>query len=106
VSVVELSVGAAIYFPPQEYRERDWLQEGVDPPLCILDIFNHLPQLACRHEADAPLGIFHLVESLPTKAVEHPLEQEHLPTRGKMSGRQASGSNRGEWCAARRWISL
>jgi len=49
VSVVELSMGAATYCPPRVYREREWLQEGADPPLGILGIFNHLPQLACRH---------------------------------------------------------
>jgi hypothetical protein len=43
VSVVELRAGAAAYLPLRALRERELLQEGADPLLGILGVFNHLP---------------------------------------------------------------
>jgi hypothetical protein len=91
VSVVELRAGAAAYLPLRNWRERELLQEGADPLLGLLAVFNHLPagmrvvvQLA-------------LLPASPTwshayrrKAVEHPLEPERLRTRRELGG-QSSG---------------
>jgi hypothetical protein len=92
VSVVELLAGAAAYLPLRAFREREWQQEGADPLLGILGVFNHLlPQMRVVSQLA-------LLPASPTwsspylrKAVEHPLEQEHLRARLEMSGRQASG---------------
>lgn len=43
ISVVELCAGAASYLPLHGWRERQLLQEGADPLLGILGVFNHLP---------------------------------------------------------------
>src|SRR5512135_2444473 len=43
VSAIELRAGAAAYLPLRIYRERAFLQEGADPLLGILGVFNHLP---------------------------------------------------------------
>ena len=43
VSAVELRAGAAAYLPLRAFRERELLQEGADPLLGILGVFNHLP---------------------------------------------------------------
>src|SRR3989440_12050455 len=92
VSVVELCAGAAVYLPLRAFREREWQQEGADPLLGILGVFNHL---SSHMRVVTQLA---LLPASPTwsrpylrKAVEHPLEQEHLRTRLDMSGRQASG---------------
>ena len=92
VSVVELCAGAAAYLPLRAFREREWQQEGADPLLGILGVFNHLPP---QMRVVTQLA---LLPASPTwsspylrKAVEHPLEQEHLRARRDMSGRQASG---------------
>ncbi len=92
VSVVELCAGAAAYLPLRAFREREWQQEGADPLLGILGVFNHL---SSHMRVVAQLA---LLSASPTwsspylrKAVEHPLEQEHLRARSVLSGRQASG---------------
>jgi hypothetical protein len=92
VSVVELSAGAAAYLPLRAFREREWQQEGADPLLGILGVFNHLPP---QMRVVSQLA---LLPASPTwsspylrKAVEHPLEQEHLRARLELSGRGASG---------------
>src|ERR1700694_273973 len=89
---VELCAGAAPSLPPRAFREREWQQEGADPLLGILGVFNHLPP---QMRIVTQLA---LLPASPTwsspylrKAVEHPLEQEHLRARLDMSGRQASG---------------
>ncbi len=92
VSVVELCAGAAAYLPLRAFREREWQHEGADPLLGILGVFNHLtPHMRVVSQLA-------LLPASPTwsspylrKAVEHPLEQEHLRARYDMSGRQASG---------------
>jgi hypothetical protein len=43
VAAIELRAGAAAYLPLRIYRERAFLQEGADPLLGILGVFNHLP---------------------------------------------------------------
>ena len=92
VSVMELSAGAAAYLPLRAFREREWQHEGADPLLGILGVFNHLPS---QMRVVTQLA---LLPASPTwsspylrKAVEHPLEQEHLRARLDLSGRQASG---------------
>jgi hypothetical protein len=92
VSVVELSAGAAAYLPLRAFREREWLQEGADPLLGILSVFNHLPpdlrvvtQLALMPASPTWSSAYR------RKSVEHPLEQERLRARREMSGTQASG---------------
>jgi hypothetical protein len=92
VSVVELCAGAAAYLPLRAFGEREWQQEGADPLLGILGVFNHLPS---HMRVVTQLA---LLPASPTwsspylrKAVEHPLEQEHLRTRLDLSGRGASG---------------
>src|SRR6266702_2316275 len=79
VSSVELRAGAAVYLPLRAFRERELLQEGADPLLGILGVFNHLPahMRVVTHLA--------LIPASPTwsrahrrKSVEHPLEQERL----------------------------
>src|SRR5207302_1055954 len=89
---IELCPGAAAYLPLRAFREREWQQEGADPLLGILGVFNHLP---LRMRVVTQLA---LLPASPTwsspylrKAVEHPLEQEHLRTRLDLSGRQTSG---------------
>src|ERR1700694_3153969 len=89
---VELCAGAAAYLPLRAFREREWQQEGADPLLGILGVFNHLPP---QMRVVTQLA---LLPASPTwsspylrKAVEHPLEQEHLRARSVLSGRQASG---------------
>jgi len=92
VSVDELCAGAAAYLPLRAFREREWQQEGADPLLGILGVFNHLPP---HMRVVTQLA---LLPATPTwsrpylrKAVEHPLEQEHLRARLDMSGGQAGG---------------
>jgi hypothetical protein len=92
VSVMELSAGAAAYLPLRSFREREWQQEGADPLLGILGVFNHLPP---QMRVVTQLA---LMPASPTwsspylrKAVEHPLEQEHLRARLDMGGRQTGG---------------
>src|SRR6266487_602858 len=90
-SVVELRPGAAAYLPLRALRERELLQEGADPLLGILGVFNHLP-------SDMRLVTqLALIPASPTwsriyrrKSVEHPLEQERLRARREMSSTQAS----------------
>ena len=91
-TVVELSAGAAAYLPLRAFREREWQQEGADPLLGILGVFNHLP-LQMRVVTQLALLPASPTWSSPylRKAVEHPLEQEYLRTRSGLSGRQASG---------------
>jgi hypothetical protein len=91
VSVVELRAGAAAYLPLRNWRERELLQEGADPLLGLLAVFNHLP---AQLRAVTQLA---LLPASPTwsqayrrKSVEHPLEPERLRMRREMSG-QASG---------------
>src|SRR5258708_16606208 len=43
LSVIELRAGAAAYLPLRPFRERESQQEGADPLLGILGVFNHLP---------------------------------------------------------------
>jgi hypothetical protein len=92
VSAVELRAGAAAYLPLRALRERELLQEGSDPLLGILGVFNHLP---AHMRVVAQLA---LIPVSPTwsrayrrKSVEHPLEQEHLRQRREWSGAQGSG---------------
>ena len=92
VSVVELCAGAAAYLPLRAFGEREWQQEGADPLLGILGVFNHLPP---QMRVVTQLA---LLPASPTwsspylrKAVEDPLEQEHLRARSVLSGRGASG---------------
>ena len=91
VSVVELRAGAAPYLPLRTWKERDLLQEGADPLLGLLAVFNHLPP---QMRVVAQLA---LLPASPTwsqayrrKAVEHPLEPERLRTRSEMGG-QSNG---------------
>jgi len=91
VSVVELRAGAAAYLPLRNWRERELLQEGADPLLGVLAVFNHLPT---QMRVVAQLA---LLPASPTwsqayrrKAVEHPLEPERLRTRRELGG-QSSG---------------
>jgi len=92
VSAVELCAGAAVYLPLRALRERELLQEGADPLLGILGVFNHLP---------AHMRVVTQLALLPAppawsqpyrrKSVEHPLEQEHLRARRELRGAQGSG---------------
>ena len=50
VSAVELRAGAAAYLPLRAFRERELLQEGADPLLGILGVFNHLPVSHARRD--------------------------------------------------------
>ncbi|HVB23420.1 MAG TPA: hypothetical protein VNG51_15885 [Ktedonobacteraceae bacterium] len=86
VSVVELRAGAAAYLPLRNWRERELLQEGADPLLGVLAVFNHLPT---QMRVVAQLA---LLPASPTwsqayrrKAMEHPLEPERLRARREMS---------------------
>jgi hypothetical protein len=90
VSVVELHPGAAAYLPLRAVREHELQQEGADPLLGILGVFNHVPphmrvvtQLALL-PAPATWS-----SAYRRKSVEHPLEQEHLRNRRELSGNQA-----------------
>ena len=92
VSVVELRAGAAAYLPLRAFRERELLQEGADPLLGIMGVFNHLP---VHMRVVTQLA---LIPASPTwshayrrKSVEHPLEQERLRARRELSAVQASG---------------
>ena len=92
VSAVELRAGAAAYLPLRVFRERELLQEGADPLLGILGVFNHLP---AHMRVVTQLA---LIPASPTwsrpyrrKSVEHPLEQERLRTRREFSTVQANG---------------
>jgi hypothetical protein len=91
VSVVELHPGAAAYLPLRAVRERELQQEGADPLLGIMGVFNHLPP---RLRVVTQLA---LIPASPTwsrayrrKSVEHPLEQERMQSRREMSGTQMS----------------
>jgi hypothetical protein len=91
-SAVELRAGAAAYLPLRAFRERELLQEGADPLLGIMGVFNHLPP---HLRVVAQLA---LIPAPPTwsrtyrrKSVEHPLEQERLCARSELSGVQANG---------------
>ena len=92
VSAVELRAGAAAYLPLRAFRERELLQEGADPLLGILGVFNHLP---AHMRVVTQLA---LIPASPTwsrayrrKSVEHPLEQERLRARREFSTVQANG---------------
>src|SRR6266849_623083 len=92
VSAVELRAGAAAYLPLRTFRERELLQEGADPLLGILGVFNHLP---VHMRVVTQLA---LIPAPPTwsrpyrrKSVEHPLEQERQSARREMSNVQATG---------------
>ena len=92
VSAVELRAGAAAYLPLRAFRERELLQEGADPLLGILGVFNHLPS---HMRVVTQLA---LIPASPTwsrayrrKSVEHPLEQERLRARREFSTVQANG---------------
>ena len=92
VSAVELRAGAAAYLPLRAFRERELLQEGADPLLGILGVFNHLP---AHMRVVTQLA---LIPASPTwsrtyrrKSVEHPLEQERLRARRELSTVQANG---------------
>ena len=92
VSAVELRAGAAAYLPLRAFRERELLQEGADPLLGILGVFNHLPS---HMRVVTQLA---LIPASPTwsrnyrrKSVEHPLEQERLRARREFSTAQANG---------------
>src|SRR5579864_5473264 len=91
-SAVELRAGAEAYLPLRAFRERELLQEGADPLLGIMGVFNHLPP---HLRVVAQLA---LIPAPPTwsrtyrrKSVEHPLEQERLRARRELSNAQASG---------------
>src|SRR6266536_118550 len=91
-SVVELRPGAAAYLPLRAIRERELLQEGADPLLGIMGVFNHLP---VHMRVVTQLA---LIPASPTwsrayrrKSVEPPLEQERLRARRESSAVQASG---------------
>src|SRR5260221_955382 len=91
VTAVELRAGAAAYLPLRALRERELLQEGADPLLGILGMFNHLPP---HMRVVTQLA---LIPVSPTwsqpyrrKSVEHPLEQERLRARREGSGAQAN----------------
>jgi len=92
VSAVELRAGAAAYLPLRAFRERELLQEGADPLLGILGVFNHLPS---HMRVVTQLA---LIPASPTwsrtyrrKSVEHPLEQVRLRARRELSNAQANG---------------
>ncbi len=91
VSAIELRAGAAAYLPLHAWRERELLQEGADPLLGIMAVFNHLPahmrvvtQLAL---VPAPAT---WSRAYRRKSVEHPLERERLRERRELSSAQAS----------------
>jgi hypothetical protein len=91
-SAVELRAGAAAYLPLRALRERELLQEGADPLLGIMGVFNHLPshmrvvtQLALIPAPPA------WSREYRRKSVEHPLEQERLSVRREVSGMQGNG---------------
>ena len=98
VSAVELRAGAAAYLPLRAFRERELLQEGADPLLGILGVFNHLP---AHMRVVTQLA---LIPASPTwsrpyrrKSVEHPLEQERLRARRELSTAQANGPAHSNW---------
>src|SRR5260370_6064057 len=83
-SAVELPAGAAACLPLPALRERALLQEGTDPLLGIMGVFNHLPPYM---RVVPPLA---LIPAPPTwsrtyrpNSVEHPLEQERLRVRSE-----------------------
>jgi hypothetical protein len=92
VSAVELRAGAAAYLPLRTFRERELLQEGADPLLGIMGVFNHVP---ATMRVVTQLA---LIPAAPTwsepyrrKSVEHPLEQERMSARREFSTVQANG---------------
>ena len=87
-----MRAGAAAYLPLRAFRERELLQEGADPLLGILGVFNHLPA-HMRVVTQLALIPASPTWSLPyrRKSVEHPLEQERLRARREMSNAQANG---------------
>ena len=91
-SAVELRAGAAAYLPLRAFRERELLQEGADPLLGILGVFNHLPS---HMRVVAQLVLIpappNWSQPYRRKSVEHPLEQERLSVRRELSGMQANG---------------
>jgi len=91
-SAVELRAGAEAYLPLRAFRERELLQEGADPLLGIMGVFNHLP---ATMRVVTQLA---LVPAPPTwsqpyrrKSVEHPLEQERMRVRRELRGVQTNG---------------
>src|SRR5260221_880327 len=91
VAAIELRAGAAAYLPLHAWGERELLQEGADPLLGMLAVFNHLPS---HMRVVTQLA---LVPAPPTwsqayrrKSVEHPLEPERLRERRELSSAQAS----------------
>jgi hypothetical protein len=87
-----LRAGAASYLPLRAWRERELLQEGADPLLGIMGVFNHLPvtmrvvtQLALIPESPT------WSQPYRRKSVEHPLEQERVRARRELSGEQTNG---------------
>lgn len=81
-SVLELRPGAASYLPLRAWNRRELLEEGADPLLGILAAFGDLPEGV---RAVAQLA---LLPASPTwsasqrrRAVEHPLEKEHVQQR-------------------------
>ncbi|MBO0784001.1 MAG: hypothetical protein J2P37_34775, partial [Ktedonobacteraceae bacterium] len=77
LSVVELTLGAAVYFPLRQWSERDLRQKGADPVLGVLAALDAIPSPL---RAVAQLA---LVPAAPTwskqyqrKALEHALEPE------------------------------
>src|SRR5713226_2127855 len=92
VSAVELRAGAAAYLPLRALRERELLQEGADPLLGIMGVFNHLPS---HMRVVTQLA---LMPASPTwsrayrrKSVEHPLDLERLRARRELGTVQANG---------------
>ena len=92
VSAVELCAGAAAYLPLRAFRERELLQEGADPLLGILGVFNHLPahMRVVTQLALIPVSPM-WSRTYRRKSVEHPLEQERLRARREFSTVQANG---------------
>jgi len=79
---VELQPGAAAYLPLHAWHERDLLQEGADPLLGMLAVFNTFRRIcALFHNWRWCLCPPTWSRLYRRKSVEHPLEQERLRAR-------------------------
>ena len=92
VSAVELCAGAATYLPLHAWRERQLLQEGADPLLGILGVFNHLPpNMRVAAQLCAPPGTPDVVTSLS------PQVGRTSPRAGTPAGEARRKRGAGKW---------
>jgi energy-coupling factor transporter ATP-binding protein EcfA2 len=90
-SVVELTPGAASYLPLRTLAEQELFKEGTDPLLGVLAAFDQLPPntRAIAHLALLPLPAS-WSRAYRRRAVEHPLEQEHVRQQASLHQSEAA----------------